>query len=127
MATMMMMRIFSLLFITLNTYSLDVIQFNFEIPHQNQSFKFIDLRAQAEANKIIRNNAYLSLRIEGFDASSCWLDYINNRKIKIQTSESYYRLVGVTKKSYKYVAFLNLDKTYIKDLDKNDLNFFCNS
>ena len=62
MATMMKMRIFSLLFITLNTYSLDVIKFNFEIPHQYQSFKFIDLRAQAEANKIIRNKALIMIQ-----------------------------------------------------------------
>ena len=86
------------------------------------------LRAKAEASRLIRNNAYLSFDLNNKNYySDCWIDYINNRKIKIETSESFHKLYKKSKNKYRFILNIEPKKIVIKDLTKNEFLTYCKS
>ena len=76
-------RIF--LFFFSSYYISSDISFDFYV---DKHFKFPDAQADAEANKIIVENAYLNFYNKSNRAKSCWQEYLKNREIKLEISGS---------------------------------------
>ena len=119
---MMMMRIFSLLLIC-SSLNADIL--NFKIPNNGQSSEILSLKANAEAIKLIRNNAYLSLGITSFDPSVCWLNFIKNKKIQIQLTNNSHKLVKQDSSYFFYDLDLNPKKINITNVTKQQFIKFC--
>lgn len=102
--------------------------FYFDIQDRGESASIIDLRAKAEASRLIRNNAYLSFDLKNKNYySDCWMDFIKNRKIKIETSESFHKLYKKSKNTYRFILNIEPKKIIIKDVKKNEFLNYCKS
>lgn len=124
---------FSLLAIFYSIMSLgDVYELYFEVDDEPKSYEILDLNASIKANKIIRDNAYLSFplikdkKLKNNIYSDCWLDFIKNKKINIKTSGN--NITFVKKSMNKYIYRINLDPSKIKILNVSQNSFlsFCN-
>ena len=78
----MMRTTFSLLLLFVSSlHGANNLDIYFDIENRNQSLSIVELKAAAEAKKIIRDNAYLGLSNKfKSDQSLCWLNFIKNRK-----------------------------------------------
>ena len=125
---MMMTRIFSLslFFICLNITA-DNLTFDFKIQNVKKDINVIELQAKAKANKIIRDNAFLSFNIDNDNLYECWGEYIKNKKINISTSDSYYKLIKQDNNFNQYRLFINTDKIKVQNTRKSDLLLFCSN
>ena len=124
---MTMKKTFSLLFFCISAIANDFV-IDFDIPNNNQDSNLIDLRAKAESIKLIRNNAYRSFNINNSaknEISKCWQDFIKNKKIKINASESYYKLINQDNLLYRYRLYFDPDRIFVEDISKNDFIKFC--
>lgn len=124
---------FSLLAIFFSIMSLgDVYELYFEVDDEPKSYEILDLNASIKANKIIRDNAYLSFplikdkKLKNNIYSDCWLDFIKNKKINIKTSGN--NITFVKKSMNKYIYRINLDPSKIKiiNVSQNSFLSFCN-
>ena len=107
----------------LSANSIDVY---FDIENRNQSLSIVELKAAAEAKKIIRDNAYLGLSNKfKSELSLCWLNFIKNRKIKIYTSGNAHLMISKNKYLYKYKITLEPSKIKVHDVTVNDFLSFC--
>ena len=107
----------------LSANSIDVY---FDIENRNQSLSIVELKAAAEAKKIIRDNAYLGLSNKfKSEQSLCWLNFIKNRKIKIYTSGNAHLMISKNKYLYKYKITLEPSKIKVHDVTVNDFLSFC--
>jgi hypothetical protein len=110
----------------------DVYELYFEVDDEPKSYEILDLNASIKANKIIRDNAYLSFplikdkKLKNNIYSDCWLDFIKNKKINIKTSGN--NITFVKKSMNKYIYRINLDPSKIKILNVSQNSFlsFCN-
>ena len=125
---MMMMRIFSLsLFFICINITADNLTFDFKIQNVKKDINVIELQAKAKANKIIRDNAFLSFNIDNDNLYECWGEYIKNKKINISTSDSYYKLIKQDNNFNQYRLFIDTDKIKVKNTRKSDLLLFCSN
>ena len=99
--------------------------FSFLILNDGQSMQITNLKASAKANKVIRNNAYLSFGDLGFKSSDCWKEFIKNKKITIKASDSYYKLIKRTNSFYEYSVYIDPKKITIKDIAKEEFVKYC--
>ena len=107
----------------LSANSIDVY---FDIENRNQSLSIVELKAAAEAKKIIRDNAYLGLSNKfKSDQSLCWLNFIKNRKLKIYTSGNAHLMISKNKYLYKYKITLEPSKIIVHDVTANNFLSFC--
>ncbi len=121
------MKIFSLLFLCISAAANNFI-IDFDIPNNNQDSNLIDLRAKAESNKLIRDNAYRSFNIDHFkknEISSCWKDFIKNKKIKITASESYYKLINQDSLFFTYRLYFDSNRIIVENISKSDFIKYC--
>ena len=121
------MKIFSLLFLCISAAANNFI-IDFDIPNNNQDSNLIDLRAKAESNKLIRDNAYRSFKIDHFEKneiSSCWKDFIKNKKIKITASESYYKLINQDSLFFTYRLYFDSNRIIVENISKSDFIKYC--
>ena len=121
--------IFLLLF-TLTLSAENIIVKNFEIENRNQQVSFVNAKASALANRVIRDNAYLFFIDPKKDSdlySSCWKKFIINRKISIDVTENVHRLVKKTRGSYFYEVYLKPSKIKIRGVSSSTFNNFCKS
>ena len=103
-------------------------RFYFDIQDSGESASIIDLRAKVKATQLIRNNAYLSFDLKNKNYySNCWMDFIKNRKIKIETSESFHKLYKKSKNKYRFILNIEPKNIVIKDLTKNEFLTYCKS
>ena len=114
--------LFSLL-IFCSVLNADII--NFKILNKGQSAEILSLNASAQAVKLIRNNAYRAFEIDSFDPSACWLDFINNKKIIINTSHNSHRLIKQNLEYFYYELDFNPKKIHIKNVSKKQFIKFC--
>ena len=106
--------------------SANSIDIYFDIENRNQSLSIVELKAAAEAKKIIRDNAYLGLSNKfKSDQSLCWLNFIKNRKLKIYTSGNAHLMISKNKYLYKYKITLEPSKIKVHDVTANDFLSFC--
>ena len=125
---MMMMRIFSLsLFFTCFNIVADNLIFDFKIQNIKKDINVIELQAKAKANKIIRDNAFLSFNIDNDNLYGCWGEYIKNKKINISASDSYYKLIKQDNSFNQYRLFIDTDKIKVLNTTKSDLILFCSN
>ena len=125
---MMMTRIFSLsLFFICFNITADNLIFDFKIQNVKKDINVIELQAKAKANKIIRDNAFLSFNIDIDNLYECWGEYIKNKKINISTSDSYYKLIKQDNNFNQYRLFIDTDKIKVKNTRKSDLLLFCSN
>ena len=99
--------------------------FSFLIPNDGQSMQITNLKASAKANKVIRNNAYLSFGDLGFNSKDCWKEFIKNKKITIKASDSYYKLIKRTNNFYEFSVYLDPKKITVKDIAKEEFVRYC--
>ena len=99
--------------------------FSFLILNDGQSMQITNLKASAKANKVIRNNAYLSFGDLGFKSSDCWKEFIKNKKITIKASDSYYKLIKRTNSFYEFSVYIDPKKITIKDIAKEEFVKYC--
>ena len=99
--------------------------FSFLIPNDGQSMQVINLKASAKANKVIRNNAYLSFGDLDFKSKDCWKEFIKNKKITIKASDSYYKLIKRTNNFYEFSVYIDPKKINIKDITIEDFVKYC--
>lgn len=102
----------------------------FTVSDLNENANLANLKISAEANKLIRDNAYLSFfknveMFEGNNYSVCWLDFIKNRKIQIKTSENNISFVKRVKNKYTYKVYFDPNKIKIMNVNKNDFLSYC--
>ena len=55
------------------------------------------------------------------------MDFIKNRKIEIETSESFHKLYEKSKNRYMFILNIEPKKIVIKDLTKNEFLTYCKS
>ena len=107
----------------LSANSIDVY---FDIENRNQSLSIVELKAAAEAKRIIRDNAYLGLSNKfNSEQSLCWLNFIKNRKIRIYTSGNAHLMISKNKYLYKYKITLEPSKIKVHDVTANNFLSFC--
>ena len=106
--------------------SANSIDIYFDIENRNQSLSIVELKAAAEAKRIIRDNAYLGLSNKfNSEQSLCWLNFIKNRKIRIYTSGNAHLMISKNKYLYKYKITLEPSKIKVHDVTVNDFLSFC--
>ncbi len=109
----------------------DVIEVYFDIDNEGKSYEILDLNASVKAKKIIRDNAYLSFSLiknknpKNNIYSDCWLDFIKNKKINIQTSENNFLLIKRTQAKYTYKIDFNPNKIKVLNVNQKDFLHFC--
>ena len=121
--------IFLLLF-ALTLSAENIIVKNFEIENRNQQVSFVNAKASALANRVIRDNAYLFFIDPKKDSefySSCWKRFLINRKISIDVTENVHRLVKKTQKNYFYEVYLLPSKIKVRGVSSRTYNNFCKS
>ena len=107
----------------LSANSIDVY---FDIENRNQSLSIVELKAAAEAKRIIRDNAYLGLSNKfNSEQSLCWLNFIKNRNIRIYTSGNAHLMISKNKYLYKYKIILEPSKIKVHDVTANNFLSFC--
>jgi hypothetical protein len=123
----MMKTTFSLLLLFVSSlHGANNLDIYFDIENKNQSLSIVELKAAAEAKKIIRDNAYLGLSNKfNPEESLCWLNFIKNRKIKIYTSGNAHLMISKNKYLYKYKITLEPSKIKVHDVTANDFLSFC--
>jgi len=106
--------------------SANSIDIYFDIENRNQSLSIVELKAAAEAKRIIRDNAYLGLSNKfNSEQSLCWLNFIKNRNIRIYTSGNAHLMISKNKYLYKYKITLEPSKIKVHDVTANDFLSFC--
>ena len=109
----------------------DVFEVYFDIDDEGGSYEILDLTASVKAKKIIRDNAYLSFSMiknknpKNNIYSDCWLDFIKNKKINIQTSENSFSLIRKTQAKYTYKINFNPNKIKVLNVKQKDFLNFC--
>ena len=123
----MMKTTFSLLLLFVSSlHSANNLDIYFDIENKNQSLSIVDLKATAEAKKIIRDNAYLGLSNKfKTEQSLCWLNFIKNRKITIHTTGNAHLMISKNKYLYKYKITLEPSKIKVQDITASDFMSFC--
>jgi len=122
-------KIFLLLF-ALTVHAENIVVKSFEIENRNQQVSFVNAKASALANRIIRDHAYLffiDLKKDSDFYSSCWKKFIINRKISIEVTENVHRLVKKTQNHFFYEVYLQPSKIEVRGVSSRTFNNFCKS
>ena len=117
-----------LLLFTLTTYAEIIVVKSFEIENRNQQESFVNTKASALANRVIRDQAYLFFLDPKKDSnfySSCWKKFLINRKISIDVTENVHRLVKKTQNNYFYEVYLLPSKIKVRGVSSNTFKTFC--
>ena len=126
----MMKTIFniSIFFLSLNILSGNIVVKSFEIENKNQQISFVNAKASALANRVIRDNSYLffiDFKEDSRFYKSCWRNFIINRKISIDVKENAHRLVKKTKSSYLFEVYLEPSKIKVRGVSSHTFKTFC--
>jgi len=100
----------------------------FEVKNYGQGAGFADLEATNIANKTIVNYSYLLFLNKKKDSkifSSCWKEYLVNKKIKIDITDSSYQLLFETNDSFVYEVKLDPTKIKILGATRDSFLNFC--
>ena len=119
-----------LLLFTFTTHAENIVVKGFEIENRNQQVSFVNTKASALANRVIRDHAYLFFIDPKKDSdfySACWKKFIINRKISIDVTENIHRLVKKTRSSYFYEVYLQPSKIKVRGVSSRAFNNFCKS
>ena len=119
-----------LLLFAFTTHAENIVVKSFEIENRNQQVSFVNAKASALANRVIRDHAYLFFIDPKKDSdfySSCWKKFIINRKINIDVTENDHRLVKKTRSSYFYEVYLQPYKIKVRGVSSRAFNNFCKS
>lgn len=117
-----------LLLFALTTHAENIVVKSFEIENRNQQVSFVNAKASALANRVIRDHAYLFFIDPKKDSefySSCWKKFIINRKINIDVTENVYGLIKKTRSSYFYEVYLQPSKIKVRGVSSNTFKTFC--
>ena len=117
-----------LLLFTLTTYAEIIVVKSFEIENRNQQVSFVNAKASALANRVIRDHAYLFFIDPKKDSefySSCWKKFIINQKISIDVAENVHRLIKKTRSKYFYEVYLQPSKIKVRGVSSRAFNNFC--
>ena len=120
-------NIFLLLF-ALTVHAENIVVKSFEIENRNQQVSFVNAKASALANRIIRDHAYLFFIDPKKDSdfySSCWKRFLINRKISIDVKENVHKLVKKTQNYYFYEVYLLPSKIKVRGVSSKTYNNFC--
>ena len=127
------MKTISRIFILLVPFYIEaneVLVKKFEILNNNQPISFVNSRASSLANQVIRDHAYLSFIDSKKDSdfySSCWKEFLINRKISIEVTENAHELVKKTQNKYFYEIYLVPSKIKVRGVSSRTYNNFCKS
>ena len=118
---LMKKNIFSL-FLFLNTTSIygSNVTETFIIDSEDNNQSFVSMKANAYANKLILHHAYLSI-IDDDRYQDCWLEFLKNKEIKINVSESKLNPVSANKNSVYYELRFNTDKIIVPENVRQNL------
>ena len=122
-------KIFLLLF-ALTVHAENIVVKSFEIENRNQQVSFVNAKASALANRVIRDHAYLFFIDPKKDSdfySSCWKKFIINQKISIKVTENVHRLVKKTQNHFFYEVYLQPSKIEVRGVSSRTFNNFCKS
>ena len=116
------------LFLSLNLYSENIIVKSFEIENRNQQISFVNAKASALANRVIRDNAYLffiDLKEDNKFYRSCWMKYIINRNFSIDVKDNRHKLIKKTRNIYFFEVYLDPAKIKVRGITGNSFKNFC--
>lgn len=113
-------------FLFLNTTSLCAsnVTETFIIDSKDTNQSFVSMKANAYANKLILHHAYLSI-IDDDRYQDCWLEFLKNKKIKINVSESKLNPVSADKNSVYYELLFNTDKIIVPENVRQKFKSIC--
>jgi len=117
-----------LLLFALTTHAENIVVKSFEIENRNQQVSFVNAKASALANRVIRDHAYLFFIDPKKDSefySSCWKKFIINQKISIDVAENVHRLIKKTRSKYFYEVYLQPSKIKVRGVSSRAFNNFC--
>lgn len=125
----MMKTIFSLslALLTFLLFSEEITK-RFEVKNYGQGAGFAELEATNIANKMIVNYSYLLFLNKKMDSkilTSCWKEYLVNKKIKIDITDSSYQLLFETNDSFVYEVKLDPTKIKIFGATRDSFLNFC--
>ena len=117
-----------LLLFALTTHAENIVVKSFEIENRNQQVSFVNAKASALANRVIRDHAYLFFIDPKKDSefySSCWKKFIINQKISIDVAENVHRLIKKTRSKYFYEVYLQPSKIKVRGVSSRAFKNFC--
>ena len=117
-----------LLLFAFTTHAENIVVKSFEIENRNQQVSFVNAKASALANRVIRDHAYLFFIDPKKDSefySSCWKKFIINQKISIEVAENVHRLIKKTRSKYFYEVYLQPSKIKVRGVSSRAFNNFC--
>ena len=120
-------KIFLLLF-ALTVHAENIVVKSFEIENRNQQISFVNAKASALANRVIRDHAYLFFIDPKKDSdfySSCWKKFLINQKISIEVTENAHELVKKTQNKYFYEVYLVPSKIKVRGVSSHNFKTFC--
>ena len=82
------------------------------------------MKANAHANKLIFNNAYLAI-IDNDKYHDCWLEFSKNKKIEINVSEAKLNPVSANKDFIFYELVFSSIKIDVPENIKQKFKSFC--
>ena len=85
---------------------------------------FTQLRADSFANKVIRNSAYLAYT-KDTSLKDCWLQYIKNKDISINTKGTSLKILSRDSDFYKYELVFNPESLVINGASKEQFLNYC--
>lgn len=85
---------------------------------------FTQLRADSFANKVIRNSAYLAYT-KDTSLKDCWLQYIKNKDISINTKGTTLKILSRDSDFYKYELAINPESLVINGASKEQFLNYC--
>jgi hypothetical protein len=85
---------------------------------------FTQLRADSFANKVIRNSAYLAYT-KDTSLKDCWLQYIKNKDISINTKGTSLKILSRDSDFYKYELAFNPESLVINGVSKEQFLNYC--
>ena len=100
----------------------------FKIKNEGQSFSKLEAQAGSLSNKIIRNNAFLSLLSpEEVDENvkNCWKKFLVNRSVTIEVKKSKFKQIAMNNEYFIYQTTFHPKNINIINISSNQFRKFC--
>ena len=100
----------------------------FKIKNEGQNLPKLEAQAASLSNKIIRNNAFLSLlsyEEVNENVKNCWKKFLVNRSVKIEIKKSKFKQIAMNNEYFIYQTTFHPKNINIINISSNQFRKFC--